>query len=80
MEIITAGSVEKKFKKNGKFSSCRNVENLLLEKAITEASDKLLKDIFDDYKAPIKKETKAGKKSKKKENKAKVVDYSLPLY
>lgn len=81
MEIITAGSVEKKFKKNGKFSSCRNVENLLLEKAITEASDKLLKDIFDDYKAPIKKETKSSQNSKKrKESKAKAVDYSLPLY
>ena len=81
MEIITAGSVEKKFKKNGKFSSCNNVENLLLEKAITEASDKLLKDIFDDYKAPAKKENKSSQNSKKrKESKAKAVDYSLPLY
>ena len=76
MEIISAGSVEKKFSKDGPFSSCYNVEELLINKAVSEASEKLLKDIFPDYQTP-KQETK--KTSKKAAQPAKPIDYSLPL-
>ena len=76
MEIVSAGSVEKKFSKEDAFSSCLNVEDLLVGKAVKEASEKLLVDIFPDYKpkqAEIKKEPKRVKQVPKEE------DYSLDL-
>lgn len=75
MEIVSSGAVEKKFSKDGAFSSCYNVEELLINRAVSEASEKLLKDIFPDYK-PQKQETK---KATKKAQPAQPVDYSLPL-
>lgn len=48
MEIVSAGTVEKKFSKDGAFSSCANVEELLINRAVKEAGEKLLKDIFSE--------------------------------
>ena len=76
MEIVSAGSVEKKFSKDDAFSSCYNVEELLINKAITEASEKILTDIFPDYK-PVKQEAK--KSTNKTARPTKPLDYSLPL-
>lgn len=76
MEIVSAGSVEKKFNKDGAFSSCSNVEQLLFERAIGEASEQILADIFPDYK-PV---TKVQKKKQIKKTAPKPApDYSLPL-
>lgn len=49
MEIVSVGSTEKTFSKEGAFSSCSNVEQLLFERAIGEAAEKILTDIFPDY-------------------------------
>ncbi|MGN0919737.1 MAG: CsgG/HfaB family protein [Alphaproteobacteria bacterium] len=76
MEIISAGSVEKKFSKDDAFSSCYNVEELLINRAIAEACEKLLTDIFPDYK-PVKQEAKNS--TTKTAKPAKPVDYSLQL-
>ncbi len=73
MEIVSAGSVEKKFSKDDAFSSCYNVEELLINKAITEASEKILTDIFPEYKS-VKQEAK-NSTSKTVTS----VDYSLQL-
>ena len=73
MEIVSAGSVEKKFSKDGAFSSCYNVEELLINKAITEASEKILTDIFPEYKS-VKQEAKNSTSKT-----VKSVDYSLQL-
>lgn len=76
MEIISVGSVEKKFSKNGAFSSCANVEALLIKRAVAEASEKLLSDIFPDHQ-PTKPQP-APKKIRKEVPQQKI-DYSLPL-
>lgn len=76
MEIVSAGFVEKKFSKNDAFSSCYNVEELLINRAIAEACEKLLTDIFPDYK-PVKQEAKNS--TTKTAKPAKPVDYSLQL-
>lgn len=76
MEIVSAGSTEKTFSKNGAFSSCANLEQLLFEKAISDASDKILTDIFPDYQ-PVKKVEE--KKPVKRRAPAPAPDYSLPL-
>ena len=76
MEIVSAGSVEKKFSKDGAFSSCYNVEELLINRAISESSDKLLADIFPDYQPPKQEVKKSAQKAAKP---AKPIDYSLPL-
>ena len=73
MEIISVGSVEKKFSKDGGFSSCHNVAELLINRTVTEAVEKLLPDIFPDDK-PTNKETTIIV-----EKPAESVDYSLPL-
>lgn len=73
MEILSVGSVEKKFSKDGAFSSCYNVEELLINKAITEASEKILTDIFPEYKS-VKQEAKNSTSKT-----VKSVDYSLQL-
>ena len=76
MEIVSAGSVEKKFSKDDAFSSCYNVEELLTNRAIAEASEKLLTDIFPNYQPPKQEAKKSTQKASKP---AKQVDYSLPL-
>lgn len=77
MEIVSAGSAEKNFSKEGKFSSCTNVEQLLFERAISEAVENILTDIFPDY-PPIKKVKE--QKPIKKAASSPAPDYSLPLY
>ncbi len=76
MEIVSVGSVEKKFSKDEAFSSCYNVEELLVNKAISEASEKLLIDIFPDYKPEKEKIKESSNKASKP---SKPVDYSLQL-
>lgn len=76
MEIVSVGSVEQTFNKGGAFSSCANVQQLLFERAISEASDKLLADIFPDYQPKSKVEEK---KPVKRATPAPAPDYSLPL-
>ena len=78
MEIISVGSVEQSFNKGGAFSSCANVRDLLFERAISEAAEKILTDIFPDYQPPKKAENK--KAVKKSVPAAQPQDYSLPLY
>lgn len=81
MEIVSAGSVEKTFSKEGAFSSCANVEQLLFEKAISEAAETMLTDIFPDYKPstkPTKK--KSGKRKVQSSRPEPAPDYSLPMY
>ena len=76
MEIVSAGSVEKSFNKDGAFSSCSNVQQLLFERAINEAVEKILTDIFPNYQPQNNaKKKKAAKKSKP----ISTPDYSLPL-
>lgn len=77
MEIVSAGSIEKKFNKEGRFSSCDNVKQLLFERAISAATDKILSDIFPDYQ-PVKKVKK--KKTSPQKVSVPEQDYSLPLY
>lgn len=79
MEIISAGSKEEKFSKEGNFSSCSNIQELLLGRAIDEISENILTDIFPDYK-PIKKEVKKLKKKSRNSLPQQEPDYSLPLY
>ncbi len=76
MEIISVGSVEKGFSKNGTFSSCANIETLLIKRAVAEASDRLLSDVFPDYQ-PVK--TQPQPKKIKKGALPQKIDYSLPL-
>lgn len=76
MEIISAGSVEKNFSKDGAFSSCYNVEELLINRAISEASEKLLTDIFPDYQPPKQEAKKSIQNAAKP---VQPIDYSLPL-
>ena len=78
MEIVSAGSVEKKFGKEGAFSSCANVEQLLFERAIKEAAEKILTDVFPDYQPPAPK-VQEKKPAKKRAAPAPAPDYSLPL-
>lgn len=77
MEVVSVGSVEKTFGKGGAFSSCSSVQQLLFEKAISEAAEKMLVDIFPDYQPPAPKveETKPVRKAAP----APAPDYSLPL-
>ena len=76
MEVVTSGSVEKKFDKEGQFSSCANLTDLLVDKVVKEASDKLLKKLFKDETEPTSaKQTKSPVRSKSKIN----VNYALPL-
>lgn len=63
MEIVSVGSTEKTFSKDGVFSSCSNVEQLLFERAIGEAAEKILIDIFPDYQP----KPKAEKRNQPKE-------------
>lgn len=77
MEIVSSGSVEKNFSKESAFSSCYNVEELLVNRAVKDASNKLLTDIFPDYK--VSKSTEATRPAKKKVAPAQPVDYSLVL-
>lgn len=77
MEIVSVGSVEKAFSKEGTFSSCANVEQLLFERAIGEAAEKILIDIFPDYQPQTPKTEK--KKTAKQAAPAPAPDYSLPL-
>ncbi len=77
MEIVSSGSVEKKFSKESAFSSCYNVEELLVGRAVKDASNKLLADIFPDYK--VSESSEAKKPAKKKAEPAQPVDYSLIL-
>ena len=79
MEIVSAGAVEKKFSKEGTFSSCANVQQLLFERAISEASEKILTDIFSDYKPKTEVQKKKTVK-KKVQAQPEPQDYSLPLY
>lgn len=80
-EVVAAGSVEEKFKKDKKFSSCDNVRELLLKRAIEKASKQILQDLFPDYK-PQKKAVEKKAKSQNKKDKAAAAapDYALPLY
>lgn len=77
MEIVSSGSVEKKFSKESAFSSCYNVEELLVGRVVKDASNKLLTDIFPDYK--VSESSEAKKPAKKKAEPAQPVDYSLIL-
>ena len=77
MEIVSVGSVEKTFSKGGAFSSCANVEQLLFERAIEEAAEKMLIDIFPDYQQSAPKVEK--KKPAKHADPIPAPDYSLPL-
>lgn len=77
MEIVSSGSVEKKFSKDDAFSSCYNVEELLVGRVVKDASNKLLTDIFPDYK--VSESSEAKKPAKKKAEPAQPVDYSLIL-
>mgnify|MGYP002769001915 FL=1 len=77
MEIVSAGSSEQKFSKDGAFSSCENVKELLFKRAITDAAGKILADIFPDYKPTG---TAAPKQAAKKSAPAQKPDYSLQLY
>ncbi len=76
MEIVSVGSTEKTFSKDGVFSSCSNVEQLLFERAIGEAAEKILIDIFPDYQPKPKAEKK---KPAKRAAPTPAPDYSLPL-
>ena len=76
MEIVSVGSTEKTFSKDGAFSSCSNVEQLLFERAIGEAAEKILTDIFPDYQPKPKVEKK---KPTRKVSPTPAPDYSLPL-
>ena len=76
MEIIAVGSVEKKFSKDDAFSSCYNVEELLVNRAVAEASEKLLTDIFPDYQPAQQVEKKSAPQPVKT---IQPKDYSLPL-
>lgn len=76
MEIVSVGSTEKTFSKDGVFSSCSNVEQLLFERAIGEAAEKILTDIFPDYQPKPKVEKK---KPTRKVSPTPAPDYSLPL-
>ncbi|MBQ8677396.1 MAG: hypothetical protein IJ529_02865 [Alphaproteobacteria bacterium] len=77
MEIVSVGSVEKTFGKGGAFSSCANVEQLLFERAIGEAAEKMLIDIFPDYQPAAPKIER--KQPIKRTAPALAPDYSLPL-
>lgn len=77
MEVVSVGSVEKTFGKGGAFSSCSSVQQLLFEKAISEAAEKILVDIFPDYQPPAPKAEE--KKPAKRVAPAPAPDYSLPL-
>ena len=75
MEVVSVGSVEKTFGKGGAFSSCSSVQQLLFEKAISEAAEKILVDIFPDYQPPAPK----AEEKKPAKRVAPAPDYSLPL-
>lgn len=77
MEIVSAGSSEQKFSKDGAFSSCENVKELLLKRAIADAAEKILTDVFPDYKPA---HNSSSKKAVKKSAPAQKPDYSLQLY
>ena len=77
MEIISAGSVEKTFRKESAFSSCSAVEELLFSQAIKEASEKLLTDIFPDY-TPAPKAIPSAPQRKRTQP-IQSVNYALPL-
>ena len=76
MEVVSVGSSEKTFGKGGAFSSCSSVQQLLLERAIDEAAEKMLIDIFPDYQPKSKVEEQ---KPAKRAAPAPAPDYSLPL-
>ena len=81
MEIVSVGSVEKKFAKAGAFSSCANVQELLFKRAVGEAAEKILTDIFPDYQPAKKAEApKATRKKAPARAAEPAPDYSLPLY
>lgn len=76
MEIVSVGSVEKTFSKDGAFSSCANVQQLLFGRAIEEAAEKILLDVFPDYQPkPKDKKNKPVRRSAP----TSAPDYSLPL-
>ena len=76
MEVVSVGSAEKAFSKDGAFSSCSSVQQLLLERAISEAAENMLIDIFPDYQPKPKVEEQ---KPAKRVAPAPAPDYSLPL-
>ena len=77
MEIISSGSVEKSFSKEGRFSNCTNVFDLLIKRAATDATTQLLTDIFPDYQ--VKKELNTKSEGKTKSKPAPSVTYALPF-
>ncbi len=81
MEVIASGSVEKKFNKEVKFSSCSNLMDLLVDKVVKEASDKILKKLFKDETETISEKEKSATKTKSpvKTKSAPNVNYALPL-
>ncbi len=67
MEVVAAGAVEAKFKKDGGKGKCEMIAGRLMAEAADKIVDQLMMQIFPDYKPvfePARKEADAEKKAK----------------
>lgn len=79
MEIVSAGSAQTNFSKEGAFSSCSNVENLLVGRVVEKAANQLLQDIFPEYKVVQPQQNKIAVPRRTQASAPSPTNYALPL-
>lgn len=80
MEVVAASSVDEKLKKDGKFSSCNNVEKELAQRAGNKIVNDILQNLFpNDYKKIEVSQEKDDKKVSKTIKQHKTQPIKLPF-